>query len=74
MATLAGAIRVALGTRATGVYFILFFDRLVMDVATLTGAISVALGTGATGAYSTNTKDFDVLAAAGAHTGDRVWR
>ena len=48
--------------------------RLVMDVATLTGAISVALGTGATGAYSTSTKDFDVLAAAGAHTGDRVWR
>jgi len=51
-----------------------FNPRLVMDVATLTGAISVALGTGATGAYSTSTKDFDVLAAAGAHTGDRVWR
>ena len=48
--------------------------RLVLDVATLTGAISVALGTGATGVFASSSKDFEVLAAAGVHSGDRVWR
>eukprot|EP00088_Acartia_fossae_P022174 TRINITY_DN2343_c1_g1_i1.p1 TRINITY_DN2343_c1_g1~~TRINITY_DN2343_c1_g1_i1.p1 ORF type:complete len:501 (+),score=147.99 TRINITY_DN2343_c1_g1_i1:40-1542(+) len=51
-----------------------FNPRLVLDVATLTGAISVALGTGATGVFASSSKDFDVLAAAGVHSGDRVWR
>jgi len=51
-----------------------FNPRLVLDVATLTGAMSVALGSAATGVFSSDSKAFSQLEAAGAWTGDRVWR
>ena len=48
--------------------------RLVLDVATLTGAMSVALGGAATGVFSSDSGSWSQLEAAGAWTGDRVWR
>lgn len=51
-----------------------FSPRVVLDVATLTGAMSVALGSAATGVFSSDTSAWSKLEAAGAWTGDRVWR
>jgi len=48
--------------------------RLIIDLATLTGAIMVALGQHYAGLFSNNDTLAGNLAAAGAATGERLWR
>ncbi len=51
-----------------------FKPRLVVDLATLTGAIMVALGKEYAGLYANDEKLAADLLAAGAATGEKVWR
>ena len=51
-----------------------FAPRLMIDLATLTGAVVVALGHEQAGLFSTDDALADQLAAAGAATGEKVWR
>ncbi len=46
----------------------------IIDVATLTGAMQIALGPGATGFFATTDEIADGLTAAGAKSGERMWR
>jgi leucyl aminopeptidase len=48
--------------------------RVVVDLATLTGAVVVALGKHAAGLFSNNDHLASELEAAGARTGERLWR
>ena len=51
-----------------------FGPRAVIDLATLTGAIVQTLGSEHAGVFSNDDALADHLAAAGRHTGERVWR
>lgn len=51
-----------------------FQPRAIVDLATLTGAMRMALGECVAGVFATNTALWETLEAAGAETGDRVWR
>jgi leucyl aminopeptidase len=51
-----------------------FKPRCIVDLATLTGAIMVALGKEHAGLFANNDKLARELEAAGATTGERVWR
>lgn len=51
-----------------------FHPKFILDIATLTGAMRIALGNSATGVFSNSHKLYEILQAAGASTGDRVWR
>jgi leucyl aminopeptidase len=46
----------------------------LVDVATLTGAMKIALGTGTAGLFATSDQLADGLLAAGAATGEPLWR
>jgi leucyl aminopeptidase len=46
----------------------------IIDVATLTGAMQIALGPAATGFFATTDEVADALTAAGAKSGERMWR
>jgi leucyl aminopeptidase len=46
---------------------------LIVDVATLTGAARVALGDRIGGVWGNRRQDIDLVVAAGAFTGDRLW-
>ncbi|MGE0117099.1 MAG: leucyl aminopeptidase [Dongiaceae bacterium] len=51
-----------------------FEPRAMIDLATLTGSIMVALGSEYAGMFATDDKLAEQLAAAGAATGERLWR
>ncbi|XP_037917143.1 cytosol aminopeptidase-like isoform X4 [Hermetia illucens] len=51
-----------------------FKPKFILDIATLTGAIIVALGNCVAAAYCTDESLWKNLEAAGADTGDRMWR
>ena len=51
-----------------------FKPRFIVDLATLTGAIIVALGHDHAGMFSNNDRLAERLSAAGAATGEAVWR